>query len=401
MEGERISYNDREAMHDMVARAPERVFEITQGNLERAAFPNADCYSCVRKRERAFSVATGLSANSQEGKIAIALSMLPFGDIACFGCTLSGVTTDSINGIVGADGDATYYSTLGAGDYDDSETVDWRPIGACMRLKPIQAVQYRGGRIAALSCPTVKDVATIMTINGLNTQPACYNGSVEDGCHVVVPHVPRHMSFPGIAMSSNYNFVETVPISTPYMASTVTFTPFEWTWDPDIFHYWWAGETSQYLRRALSGFGNLCFPTPRATGTGNMQYVIGETLVPIAAVVVDGLANDAGLLSGQVAMELVVFRVDEYRVGGTLISQSPTTFVQHPVPAASRAEQIVVSTAGEALLGVASEFVQDNWRTMASAALSGLGTAANLAGDMGVPVVGAVGRGLSALSNLF
>jgi len=93
----------------------------------------------------------------------------------------------------------------------------------------------------------------------------------------------------------------------------------------------------------------------------------------------------------------IVVRIDEWMNSGTLTPGKPVTFLVPATTPKQRAHQASTASAGEVALGAAGDFVQEHWRQAAGMALQAVGVGANVAGDLGLPGVGAIGRGLNFL----
>lgn len=379
-----LPYNDQEALHDAVARAPEMAVALTGGNIGDCAFPNADWASQVKVTRKTYM------ASCVGGVFALIQTMLPFGDLAASVGSLDAPLEQSLHGCV-------WYSTLQAdSDYDLSSLYMWRPVGCCARLAPTQNLQYRAGVIAALPYAQVPTAVVLTSVAQLMTQPDVTSHPFDNGIHVTVPHGPMHTSIASGVLYSGAGPAYAARFIDPD-ATAFEYTPVVYDWDPEMFRVIpsrLAGDNT-----SLQGYGAMNCVDPHDPET-RLRIINGLSLVPRSVIVVSGLQNDTAALTG-VFGELTVTRVDEFVNSGLLIQQKPITFAQKAVPITGRPQQAVQTSAGELILNGASQIVQDNWRSAASLAMQGVGLGANLLGDLGIPGAGLVGRGANFLAGLF
>lgn len=382
--GTKISYNDQEAIHDAVARAPEMAYSLTGGVLEHCVFPNADWATTVTFTKKSYTAISDAS-----GRWAATFTMLPFADVAVHYGSIDNPTGFSAHG-------ANWYTTVVSGqDYNASTVAGWRPVAACVRMVPTQNNELQAGQIAGLSCVQVPSAASLLTIASIMAEPYSTSAPFSEGMHMTLPHGPMRTetTLPRLVKGAGD------PIA--YWSAGGTYDdeyfPGAYHWDPEIFRMFGGrGVTNNNL----VFFGHTRMWCMDPSDHTIVDTITGLSLVPRAQLVVAGLATASGPLISASFAELTIVRIDEWMNSGTLTPGKPVTFLVPATTPKQRAHQAATASAGEVALGAAGDFVQEHWRDAAGLALQAVGMGANVAGDLGLPGVGAIGRGLNFIGGL-
>jgi len=380
--GTKISYNDQEALHDAVARAPEMAHTLTGGVLEHCVFPNADWATTVTFTKKSYT-----AISDANGNWAATFTMLPFADVGCISGRIANPTEFGAHSIY-------WYTTIVSGqDYNASTVAGWRPVAACVRMVPTQNNELQAGQIAGLSCVQVPNSSTLTSIASIMAEPYSTSAPFAEGMHMTLPHGPMRTetTIPRMYKADpNDDHV----YWNSYVQYADEYFPGAYHWDPEIFRMWGGrGVTNNNL--VFFGHTRMWCMDP---SNHNIEDTItGLSLVPRAQLVVSGLATASGVLNQAPFAELTIVRIDEWMNSGTLTPGKPVTFLVPATTPKQRAHQASTASAGEVALGAAGDFVQEHWRQAAGMALQAVGVGANVAGDLGLPGVGAIGRGLNFL----